>query len=66
MNRSIAEFSEEEQAALYHLGLNSLTLEEYLALKDKGDVESGGQSPTLETFVMLVNKGRRIAQEGKG
>lgn len=63
MEGSIAEIPEEEQEALYHIGLNSLALEEYLALKDQGEIEDGGQAPTLETFAKLIERGKRYLQE---
>lgn len=63
MEGLMAETSPEEQEILYHVGLNSLSLEEYLALKEQGEIEDGGQAPTLETFAKLVEKGRALQEK---
>lgn len=63
MSEAVKGLSEEDQEVLYHVGLNSLSLDEYLKLRDRGDIEGGGQNPTMETFLMLIKKGKRLLKE---
>lgn len=54
------ELSPEE---LYHLGLNSLPVDDYFKLKLEGKIEEAGKNPTLEIYVEMVEKGKEIISQ---
>lgn len=57
---------QKEQEKLYHLGLSSLSVEEYLALRDQGEIEEGGEAPTVEVFLDMIKRGEEVLKKTLG
>lgn len=56
---------EDAEEVFYHLGLESLEPLEFFQLMREGKIENNGALPTVDVFLDLVERGKRIHEKQK-